>query len=429
MASTNTSAPRRLAIACQGGGAVTAFQAGLLPALFKDAEFQDGRIHLLLPDFGNPDSRTRIRYELIGISGTSGGAMNAACCWTALAQAFEDGKKANGNQRQPKDGPDKRIAELVESRLSGFWQAVMAGPLDPSVMGLWFNQMAVNSIRATTGWSQMDLNPEAWPMARWAQARFEDLIREHIRIQDFNNGSAPPLALYVGASEIRSGTFALFARQGYSHGAHIAGDVDVSALAASAAIPTVYPAIRLAMRGFQAEGIRDTARWRKSEKSADTDAVWAQAQENITGHYWDGLYSQNPPLSPFLKARSLAEKADDILVIRANPRVIPEAPRSAADVADRRNELQGNLSLEQEIDGIDSVNKCLAQAKGALDGHYRAVSVWELDLPWSLHKDIRAADKLRRDADFIEYLKSEGKSLGEGFRAGKRKAERRTGRR
>jgi NTE family protein len=53
---------RRVAIACQGGGSHTAFSAGVLARLFEDG--LDG-------------------HEVVGLSGTSGGAICALLAWTA----------------------------------------------------------------------------------------------------------------------------------------------------------------------------------------------------------------------------------------------------------------------------------------------------------------------------------------------------------
>jgi len=55
---------KRIAIACQGGGSQCAFVAGALDTLFEN------QIHH--------------RYELVGLSGTSGGALTAAMAWFGL---------------------------------------------------------------------------------------------------------------------------------------------------------------------------------------------------------------------------------------------------------------------------------------------------------------------------------------------------------
>lgn len=53
--------PTKIAIACQGGGSHTAFTAGALQRL--------------LPEIARPE------YELVGFSGTSGGAVCALLGW------------------------------------------------------------------------------------------------------------------------------------------------------------------------------------------------------------------------------------------------------------------------------------------------------------------------------------------------------------
>jgi NTE family protein len=70
----------RIVIACQGGGSHTAFTAGVLS-------------RMLSPDVLE-------RYEIVGLSGTSGGAICATLAWSTLV-----------------DGEPERAAEL----LTAFW--------------------------------------------------------------------------------------------------------------------------------------------------------------------------------------------------------------------------------------------------------------------------------------------------------------------
>jgi len=67
-----TSSFKRVAIACQGGGSHTAFTAGVLQSLLHGI-----------------DNRT---HHVIGLSGTSGGALCAALAWVGLL----DGNPARG---------------------------------------------------------------------------------------------------------------------------------------------------------------------------------------------------------------------------------------------------------------------------------------------------------------------------------------------
>jgi NTE family protein len=65
MASPNGgSTKRRVAIACQGGGSHTAFTAGALRPLLREAERGD--------------------YQICALTGTSGGALCAALAWYGM---------------------------------------------------------------------------------------------------------------------------------------------------------------------------------------------------------------------------------------------------------------------------------------------------------------------------------------------------------
>src|SRR3974390_1645873 len=81
-------APRRIAIACQGGGSQCAFVAGSLKTLFA--------------------RQVQHRYKIVGLSGTSGGAFTAALAWAGLLL------QANGD-RTP-----------IEDRILACWRDLTA---------------------------------------------------------------------------------------------------------------------------------------------------------------------------------------------------------------------------------------------------------------------------------------------------------------
>ncbi len=99
--------------------------------------------------------------------------------------------------------------------------------------------------------------------------------------------------------------------------------------------------------------------------------------------FWDGLYSQNPPINDFFVERTRDRKPDLLWVVQINPNRY-EGPDCGPDTpdeqADRRNELAGNLSLGQELRAIDVVNKItfelgeLPKLDGAL-ADYKPVTV------------------------------------------------------
>lgn len=91
----------KIAIACQGGGSQAAFTAGALQGLF---------------DGGISD-----RFEIVALSGTSGGAICAALIWYAI----------------------KRGDDPITERLLGFWQDNIVRRLSEQI----YNDFAVGSLR------------------------------------------------------------------------------------------------------------------------------------------------------------------------------------------------------------------------------------------------------------------------------------------
>ena len=93
------------------------------------------------------------------------------------------------------------------------------------------------------------------------------------------------------------------------------GEIRVEAILASAAIPTLFPAVE------------------------------------IDGHYyWDGLFSDNPPVKELIRAVFVGGEnvPDEIWVIRINPIAVESLPKTNSEIFDRRNQMEGNVSLMQK---------------------------------------------------------------------------------
>lgn len=71
--------------------------------------------------------------------------------------------------------------------------------------------------------------------------------------------------------------------------------------------------------------------------------------------YWDGLFSQNPPISDFFTDADSDVKPDEIWIAQVNPQR-SETKDLRKRLWDRRNELNGNLSLNQEIAAMAAIN-------------------------------------------------------------------------
>lgn len=187
---------------------------------------------------------------------------------------------------------------------------------------------------------------------------------EQIEVQP--EGSYP--VLLVGAVDVLSGEFRTFnSRQ---------DRISPEMILASAAIPTLFRSVHL-------DG----------------------------GTYWDGLFSQNPPIKELTD-----EGPDEIWVIQINPRERESEPTTVAEIADRRNELSGNLSLYQELRFIEKIDQMLEEGHLSRESKYKQIVVRVVELSRSrFSRSLGTASKLNRDPRFIEYLMSHGESRAEEF--------------
>jgi NTE family protein len=130
--------------------------------------------------------------------------------------------------------------------------------------------------------------------------------------------------------------------------------------------------------------------------------------------YWDGLFSQNPPVRDLLQA-----DPDELWIIQINPTRRAAEPRTMIEIADRRNELSGNLSLYQELHVIEKVDQLLDE--GLLDpgGRYRPIMVRVIELPRNrlspVYTSLGAASKINRDPAFIGELLRQGENCASEF--------------
>jgi NTE family protein len=305
---------RRVAIACQGGGSHAAFAAGALIELFQ--------------------TQNAAKYELIALSGTSGGAVCAALAWSGLIRL--DG------------GP-----ETAADTLSAFWEELSADDPVDSIVNAW----SVFWARFPVSW---EVSPYLLPES--AAARLRSMLRKHVRLEEL-----PPdaevrrrPALLIGATDIRSGEGVAFRGETLSY----------DDIIASAAVPPLY-------RAVHAHGTL----------------------------YWDGLFSRNPPIREFTDFGP-----DQIWVIRINPRRREREPILIQEILDRRNELSGNLSLDQEIFFIRKINE-LVEAYPALRDRYRRIEIREIEL--SL--DLDYPSKLDRNPWLIRDLIETGRKAAPHF--------------
>lgn len=210
--------------------------------------------------------------------------------------------------------------------------------------------------------------------------------------------------LFIGAVNVLTGEFKVFKSHEKKDGAIVFNEseddgISVEAILASAAVPTV----------FKAERNGKAVYWNGSSPRTYVDE----------GVYWDGLYSQNPPLGDLTDANP-----DEIWVIQINPEEIDKEPTTTAKIQDRRNELGGNLSLNQEIRFVRKINDLVRKLgepdnddAGTLrvprqDGReYKVIKVRRIELTIPLY----TSSKLDRSPSHIDKLIRHGEERAAHF--------------
>ena len=315
---------KRVALACQGGGSHTAFTAGVLKRLLRDEALA--------------------RYELVGLSGTSGGAICALLAWYGLAGEDLD-----------------RPGELLDA----FWADASATAPYEQLLNAW--TLWLGSLQDVV--TLPAVSPYDNPFATAALAELRGLIERRVDFDALPDPERHPLLL-IGAVDVLSGAFKAFSSR--------RDRLSVETVLASAAIPTLFRAVHL-------DG----------------------------GTYWDGLFSQNPPVRELVDAQP-----DEIWVIQINPSRLEHEPRSPIEIADRRNELSGNLSLHQELRFIEKIDELLEEGTIARGGRYRTIVVRIIELSRSrLPAALGPASKLNRDPEFIAGLIAHGEDRAGEFLA------------
>jgi NTE family protein len=346
--------PKRVAIACQGGGSQCAFVAGALSRLL---------------------STSLARFELVGLSGTSGGALTAAVAWQALLRRRQGGR------------------DDVAPAILGLWKDLSA----QSPMEMALDQMCTETVRLVERGllPSFAISPSSPRFQMWAtmtarllgRPEFTDLralLLKHIDFEGLRGLVQPDSpALLIGAGDVLEGTFKIFSSA--------RGEISVDSLLASAAIPNLFP------------------------------AVWAN------GHaYWDGIFASNPPVAPFLRRVTMGKESlpQEIWVIQVNPLTYQAVPETPSDIFARRNQLAGNLSLQHELVLIQIANLLLHE--GALVESFRArfgleatetITVRFIRMSEPLQRSLDYPSKLSRQPKHIDQLIADGQTQAEAFLA------------
>lgn len=388
---------KKIAIACQGGGTHAAFTWGVLTQLLETKQKWKA------------DADGGAGFDIIAISGTSAGALCALATWYGLVP----------NTADPACGTLEKAIE----RLDFLWNTFAANTavetshnmalgalLELKEKGAPFPELKPSNIVG-----EMALSALALLGARQQYLSFPALL--DAICPDFGQIDWPKVAtanrrILVGAIEVYSGNFEIFdsdktLEQMGLRPPHKEGDqydvtrwrmrrsLSLEGVAASGTLPEILPAQRIGNTLFP------TCR---PGKTIERDA-----------YYWDGLFSQNPPVRQFLDGETKEHKPDEIWVIRINPQEIdPHDPlTSLEDIRDRENDLAGNLSLNQELDHILTVNNWLARYGGKDEAlrERKPIQVRTIKMRRETAWTLRRTSKFDRSRQHLLRLRQEGREV------------------
>lgn len=111
------------------------------------------------------------------------------------------------------------------------------------------------------------------------------------------------------------------------------------------------------------------------------------------------------------------DRPDEIWIVRINPEKRTTIPLTTEDIMDRRNELSGNLALNQELRLIELVNRWIDEQyfNEKISLQFKKITVRYIDMSPEISVLLDYASKLDRSLSFIQNLIAHGEKQTEIF--------------
>jgi len=308
-----------------------------------------------------------------------GGGAHGAFTWGVLDRLLEDERLqiegisgtsagamnavvlAEGFARDGRAGA-RRALDRFWQRISEFsaFSPIRANPLD-KLLGNWNIDKTPGAIwfdLMSRMFSPSDFNPLHLNPLR-------DVLAESINFVALQD--CDPIKLFISATNVRTGKIRVFQRH----------DVTIDALLASACLPEAFEAVEI---------------------GGDP--------------YWDGGFMGNPAIFPLIYGC----ESRDVVIVQINPLVREGTPRSAAEIADRLNEITFNSALRGEMRAIAFVQKLIEsdQVHGKGIDRLRKMHIHLIGDPDHM-KGLGSASKFNADIDFLNALKQIGRDRATGW--------------
>jgi NTE family protein len=207
------------------------------------------------------------------------------------------------------------------------------------------------------------------------------------------DASPQPPVLIIGAANVTTGKLTKFAST--------RTPIRLEHILASCAVPNIFPAVMI-----------------------DGEA------------YWDGLFSDNPTVEELVRPRSVGMEniPEEIWLIKINPTARKRMPVEAGDILDRRNQLEGNISLFHQLDHLEMINDMILYgaiipeflARLHLKAAIRIPKSFQSDpdkpyhipcieMPLEVQDTLDYEGKIDRSARNIEWLLAQGEEAAKQF--------------
>jgi NTE family protein len=302
--------------------------------------------------------------DVRALSGTSGGAVCAVAGWSALV----------GRQPHAAETARERLTALWEDNTTPWW-----------ALGLETAVLAGLRIGGNLG-----LSPEvsAYSNPFEAHDAFLRLVERHVPFGDLQPDTLTDddPRLLISAAQVLTGEFRVFPShrlKGYGPDA-----ITARVILASSALQTVFRAVAL-----------------------------------DDGVYWDGGFTQNPPLRELIPAarRDVPVRAPledvEVWIVQLNPETRATVPTSMDDIRDRRNELTENISFQQEVSAIAFLNRLALTGGLAGDAlrRYATVKIRVIAMAPEIAEPLDYESKFDRNPLLIEQLLEHGDDQARRF--------------
>src|SRR5262245_47519793 len=322
-----------------------------------------------------PSGRLKKGRKRVNLALQGGGA-HGAFTWGVLDQLLEDGRiEIEGvsgasagavNAVMLADGLARGGAAEARTRLADFWRAVSVDGhlpvLQRSVVerlfpfvprdGLWLG--AMSRMLSPYDVNPLNINP------------LKELIERFVDFDAIRGGHGP--ALFISATNVHTGELRVFTR----------AEITPEVIMASAALPSLFRAVEIG-------GVP----------------------------YWDGGYSGNPAVIPFLRATT----TEDVLIVQINPRERRKVPTRTREIMSRVNEINFNASLLSELRGVAFVNRLIDEGRlprGMRRGEFRRLKLHRLVME-DLGEAFGARSTLKTDYEYFETLRKLGQRATRRF--------------